>query len=102
MRRWAIRFLSRAHLAAYRLSRGRAFGSEHRLTVDHLIDDATDGGYDDGTRLPRRLGDGQPKARGEALLHHDCGVPLKSVDDDRVLDRIVHRDTREMGKGLPR
>ena len=51
MRRWAIGFLSRAHLAAYRLSRGRAFGSEPRLTVDHLIDDATDGGYDDGTRL---------------------------------------------------
>ena len=51
MRRWVIGFLSRAHLAAYRLSRGRAFGSEPRLTVDHLIDDATDGGYDDGTRL---------------------------------------------------
>ena len=48
MRRWAIGFLSRAHLAAYRLSRGRAFGSEPRLTVDHLIDDATDGGYDAG------------------------------------------------------
>ena len=33
MRRWAIRFLSRAHLAAYRLSRGRVLGSVAGMPV---------------------------------------------------------------------
>ena len=100
MRRWAIGFLSRAHLAAYRLSRGRAFGSEPRLTgsPDRRMPPTavTTTGRD--FTSPRRLSARSPR---EALLHHDGGVPLKSVDDDRVLDRIVHRDTREMGKGLP-
>ena len=100
MRRWAIGFFSRAHLAAYRLSRGRAFGSEPRLTgsPDRRMPPTAVTTTD---ATSHRRGDCQPKARGEALLHHDGGVPLKSVDDDRVLDRIVHRDTREMGKGLP-
>ena len=33
MRRWAIRFLSRAHLATYRLSRGRVLGSVAGMPV---------------------------------------------------------------------
>ena len=33
MRRWAIRFLSRAHLAAYRLSSGRVLGSVAGMPV---------------------------------------------------------------------
>ena len=33
MRRWAIRFLSRAHLAAYRLSGGRVLGSVAGMPV---------------------------------------------------------------------
>ncbi len=33
MRRWAIRFLSKAHLAAYRLSRGRVLGSVAGMPV---------------------------------------------------------------------
>ena len=33
MRRWAIRFLSRAHLAAYRLSKGRVLGSVAGMPV---------------------------------------------------------------------
>ena len=33
MRRWAIRFLSRAHLAAYRLSRGHVLGSVAGMPV---------------------------------------------------------------------
>ena len=33
MRRWAIRFLSRAHLAAFRLSRGRVLGSVAGMPV---------------------------------------------------------------------
>ena len=51
---------------------------------------------DDRAPLPHRLGDGQPEALGEALLHDDVGAALERVDDHRVLVGIVHRQQREV------
>ena len=55
-----------------------------------------------GRALPHRLGDGQPEALGEALLHDDVGAPLQRVDDDRVLVGVVHRQQREVDPAADR
>ena len=49
-----------------------------------------------GPRLPHRLGDGQPEALGDALLHDDVGGALERVDDHRVLLGVVHRQADEV------
>ena len=46
--------------------------------------------------LPHRLGDRQPEALGEALLHDDVGAALQRVDDHRVLVDVLHRQQREV------
>ena len=51
---------------------------------------------DDRPRLPHRLGDGEPEALGEALLHDDVGASLDRVDDRRVLLDVVHRQAGEV------
>ena len=56
-----------------------------------------------GLPLPHRLGDGQPEALGEALLHDDVGPPLQRVDHRRVFVEVVHRQAGEMdpARGSP-
>ena len=49
-----------------------------------------------GAALPHRLGDGEPEALGEALLHDDVGAALERVDDRRVLLDVLHRQQREV------
>ena len=66
------------------------------LAVDHLVDEAADRAGDDRPRLQHALGDGQPEALGEALLHDDAGVALERVDDHRVLLDVVHRDADQL------
>ena len=51
---------------------------------------------DDRTRLPHRLGDGEPEPLDEALLDDDGRVALHGVDDERVLVEVVHGHRREM------
>jgi hypothetical protein len=64
--------------------------------VDDLVGDPADGARHHRPRLPHRLGDGEPEALGEALLHDDRRVALQRVDDERILDRVVHRNGRKV------
>ena len=51
---------------------------------------------DHRARLPHRLGDGEPEALGDALLHHDVGDALERIDDHRVLLGVVERQAHEV------
>ena len=55
-----------------------------------------------GAALPHRLGDRQPEALGQALLHDDVGAALERVDDHRVLLEVLHRQQREVDRARAR
>ena len=70
------------------------------LAGNDLVDDAADCGADDGARLPHRLGDGEPEALGETLLHDDRRVALQRIDDRRRLRRGRPSVCRRGGRGV--
>ena len=64
--------------------------------VEHLVLDPAHAARDDRPRLPHRLGDGQPEALGQRLLHDDVGAGLERVDDRAVLLGVLHRQAGEV------
>ena len=80
----------------------RVVDEDSACTVVDLVGDAADAGGDDRASLPHRLGDGQPEALGEALLHHHVGAGLQCVDDPGVLVRVAHRQRCEVNALAPR
>ena len=88
---------ARASIASARASRSRGSSISSPLTpIDDLILDPADAGADHRPALPHRLGDGQPEALGEALLHDDVRSPLQRVDHRRVFVEVVHRQADQM------
>ena len=72
---------------------------ETGFAVHDLVDDSTDGTRYDRPRLPHRLRDREPESLCEALLRHDARMALESIDNERVLYRVGHRDRGQVDSG---
>jgi len=88
MRRWAIRFLSRAHLAAYRLSSGRVLGSVAGMPVLLLTTTGRRSGKARTTPHVMSLGWVQrPFHAGSLKVSGHYGLQCRHVFDDRAASR---------------
>ena len=86
-----------------RADRGAVGGEVERIVEQQPVSPSTIWSWmppiatgDDRARLPHRLGDGQPEALGQALLHDHVGATLQRVDDRGVLLDVGHRQRDEV------